>query len=67
MTCDLTEFASLPLDQLTAELARMIDNHYAPKRNYAARNISTPATAPDCREASPSGRGVAGNSIKEFV
>lgn len=38
---DLTAFASLPIDQLTAELDRMIDNHYAPKRSYASRQFPT--------------------------
>ena len=38
---DLTAFASLPIDQLTAELERMLANHYAPKRNYAARQFPT--------------------------
>jgi hypothetical protein len=58
---------TITIEEEMAKLERMIDNHYAPKRNYAARNISTPATPTDCPEALPSERGVAGNSIKEFV
>jgi hypothetical protein len=38
---DLTEFAALPLDQLTAELDRMLANHHAPMRSYASRQFPT--------------------------
>lgn len=38
---DLTEFASLSLDELTAELDRMLANHHAPMHAYAARHFST--------------------------
>jgi hypothetical protein len=40
---DLTSFAALPLDELTAELERMFANHHAPRRNYAERMFSTAA------------------------
>lgn len=42
---DLTSFASLPLDELTAELERMLAVHHAPARRYAARQLSTLATS----------------------
>lgn len=38
---DLTEFAALPLADLTAELERMLANHHAPRRSYAARTFPT--------------------------
>lgn len=41
---DLTAFASLPLDELTAELERMLDNHHAPRRAYVERHFSTAAS-----------------------
>lgn len=37
----LTEFAALPLADLTAELERMLENHDAPRRAYAARTFPT--------------------------
>jgi hypothetical protein len=43
---DLTEFASLPLDELTAELERMLANHHAPRQSYAARTTSPLVTTP---------------------
>jgi hypothetical protein len=43
---DLTEFASLPLGELTAELERMLANHHQPRRDYAARTTSPLTTAP---------------------
>jgi hypothetical protein len=42
---DLTDFASIPLDDLTAELERMLNNHHKPQRDYAARNLLTSAGA----------------------
>jgi hypothetical protein len=38
---DLTAFASLPLNELTAELDRMLANHHAPMRSYASRQSPT--------------------------
>lgn len=38
---DLTEFAALPLADLTAELERMLANHPAPRRSYVARTFPT--------------------------
>lgn len=38
---DLTEFAALPLADLTAELERMLANHHAPMRSYASRQFPT--------------------------
>ncbi|KZC17049.1 hypothetical protein RHOFW510R12_01355 [Rhodanobacter sp. FW510-R12] len=43
---DLTEFATLPLPELTAELERMLANHHAPRRHYAERTTSTLTAAP---------------------
>lgn len=39
----LADFHGLPLDDLTAELERMLANHYAPMRAYASRQFSPPA------------------------
>jgi hypothetical protein len=49
--CDLTEFARLPLDELTAELERMLANYHAPRHSYAARTLSPPAPAATSRDA----------------
>jgi hypothetical protein len=38
---DLTAFAALPLNELTAELDRMLANHHAPMRSYASRQFPT--------------------------
>ena len=66
---DLTAFASLPLDELTAELERMLANHHAPRQSYAERTTSPlPATASPSRDAlpiPPPGLAVAGNSLSE--
>jgi len=65
---DLTEFASLQLPELTAELERMLANHHAPRRAYAERTTSSPATASPSRDALPipsPGLAVAGNSNLE--
>lgn len=39
---DLTDFASMSLPELTAELERMLANHYAPMRSYASRQFQPP-------------------------
>lgn len=63
---DLTEFAALPLDQLTAELDRMLANHHAPMRSYASRQSPT-VTRSGTGVPSPADPGVRGELIEELA
>ena len=63
----LIDFTTATLDEITAEVERMLHAHHAPRRNYAARTPQPPAASEEIASLPRADPGVAGTYSEDVA